>query len=242
MSKKELKTVLITGANSGIGFAAVKLFLKNGYKVFAQYNSNKNNLDIIKDINLILLQSDFRNLNETEKLFDNILKETTTIDVLVNNAGLYSPVENFDELNLNILNNVLNVNLKSPFILSKRFISLMKKYNRGRIINISSIGVKYGGSVLSMPYTLSKSALETMTISFAKEGAKYNILVNALRIGVTNTEIHKISKNKDMNSRINMIPLKRMAEPKEIAEYILFLSSEKSNFTTGSIITIAGGE
>ena len=137
---------------------------------------------------------------------------------------------------------MFNVNVKSPFLLSMRFVELMKDYKRGRIINISSIGVKYGGSVNSMPYTISKAALEAMTVSFAKEGAKYNILVNALRVGVTNTGIHDKSNNKNMNKRVEMIPLKRMAEPEEIAEYILFLSSEQCNFTTGSIITIAGGE
>ncbi len=237
-----MRTVLITGANSGIGFSSIKLFLNNGYKVFAHYNSNKNNLDIIEDKNLILFQANFMNLNETEELFNNILKITKTIDVLVNNAGLYSPVESFNDLGLEVFDDVLNVNLKSPFLLSQKFINLMKSYNRGRIINISSIGVKYGGSPTSMSYTISKSALETMTIAFAKEGAKYNILVNALRVGVTNTEIHNISKNKNMDNRIKMIPLQRIAEPEEIAEYILFLASPKSSFTTGSIITVAGGE
>jgi 3-oxoacyl-[acyl-carrier protein] reductase len=237
-----MKTVLITGSNSGIGFAAVQLFLKNKYKVFAHYNNNKDNLDKIKNDELILLKANLNNLIETEELFKQVLKETSSIDVLVNNAAIYASVNDFSKLNLELLDDALNVNVKSPFLLSMKFIELMKDYNRGRIINISSIGVKYGGSVNSMPYTLSKSALEAMTISFAKEGAKYNILVNALRVGVTNTDIHHKSESKNMNTRVDMIPLKRMAEPEEIAEYILFLSSEKSNFTTGSIITIAGGE
>ncbi len=237
-----MKTVLITGSNSGIGFATVKLFLQNGYKVFAHYNDNKNNLVTIDSNNLILKKANLLNLDESINLFESILKETKSIDVLVNNAGLYQPVDSFEKLNLDNLDNALNVNLKSPFILSKLFIDLMKTFNRGRIINISSIGVKYGGSVNSLAYTISKSALETMTISFAEEGAKYNILVNSLRVGVTNTDIHQFNKAKNMKSRINMIPLQRMAEPKEIAEYILFLSSDKSKFTTGSIITIAGGE
>jgi len=237
-----MKSVLVTGANSGIGFATVKLFLENGYKVFAHYNLNKKNLELIDNTNLLLFQADFKNILETEELFDSIIKETNKIDVLVNNAGLYISVNEFDNLDIEILNDTINVNLKSPFILSKKYIKLMKKYNEGRVINISSIGVKYGGSPNSMPYTLSKSALETMTKSFAKEGAKYNILVNALRVGVTDTDIHNSAKRKNMQNRINMIPLKRMAEPKEIAEYILFLASQRSNFTTGSIITIAGGE
>lgn len=237
-----MKTVLITGANSGIGFATVILFLKSGYRVFAHYHNNRNYLDKLQNDKLILLKSNLDNLLETDELFNNILKQTSTLDVLVNNAGVYDSVDDFTELTLELFDKALNVNLKSPFLLSKRYIELMKKHNKGRIINISSIGVKYGGSITSMPYTISKSALEMMTISFAKEGAKNNILVNALRVGVTDTEIHSNSKNKNMDQRIEMIPLKRMANPEEIAEYILFLSSEKSNFTTGSILTIAGGE
>jgi len=237
-----MKTALVTGANSGIGYSTVKLFLTNGYRVFAHFNSAPQELNSITDNNLILLKADFSKLNETEDLFNQVLMKTDTIDVLVNNAGLYHSVDDFSELDLEIFNKVMNVNLKSPFLLSKRFIELMKKFNRGRIINISSIGVKYGGSPNSMPYTVSKSALEAMTLSFSKEGAKYNILVNALRVGVTNTKIHNNSKGKNMKNRIEMIPLKRMAEASEIAEYILFLASEKSNFTTGSIITVAGGE
>jgi len=237
-----MKTALVTGANSGIGYVTVRIFLTNGYRVFAHYNSNQKELKFIENDNLFLLKADFSKLDETEELFNQVLMKTDRIDVLVNNAGLYHSVDDFSELNLEIFDKVLNVNLKSPFLLSKRFIELMKKFNRGKIINISSIGVKYGGSPNSMPYTISKSALETMTLSFSKEGAKYNILVNALRVGVTNTNIHNNSKGKSMKNRIEMIPLKRMAEANEIAEYILFLASEKSNFTTGSIITVAGGE
>ncbi|SFV75415.1 Predicted sugar dehydrogenase TM0325 [hydrothermal vent metagenome] len=237
-----MKNVLITGANSGIGFATVKLFLQNGYKVFAHYNKNKDNLLKINNKNLVIKKANLLNLDETKELFVSVQNEVEYIDVLINNAALYNPVDNFENLDIENLDEVCTVNVKSPFILSKLYITLMKKFDRGRIINISSIGVKYGGSVNSMAYTISKSALETMTLAFAKEGAKHNILVNALRVGVTNTKIHHLNKSKNMQERIKMIPLQRMAEPMEIAEYIFFLSSEKNSFTTGSIITISGGE
>lgn len=237
-----MKTVLITGANSGIGFSTVKLFLKKKYTVFAHYNVNKNNLNSINNKNLITIKADLTKIKEIKKLFDKTLAKTQTIDILVNNAAIYYSSEHLSEEYLNKFDETFNVNLKAPFLLSKMFIDVMKEYNKGKIINISSIGVKFGGSFTSMPYTLSKAALETMTLSFAKEGAKYNILVNALRIGVTDTNIHKNNKKKNIDERINMIPLKRMANPTEVSESILFLASSKSNFTTGSIITVAGGE
>lgn len=237
-----MKTALITGANGGIGIAMVKLFLESGYKVFAHYYRNKRHLDEITNKNLFVIQANLSVSIEADKLFDIVLSKTKLVNILINNAGIYNPVDNFINLNLNLLDEALNINLKTPFLLSKRFIDTMKEFKEGRIVNISSIGVKYGGSPTSMPYTISKAALESMTLSFAKEGAKYNILVNALRLGVVDTDIHDVGVLKDMNKRIDMIPLKRMAKPEEIAEYVLFLASEKSKFTTGSIMTIAGGE
>jgi NAD(P)-dependent dehydrogenase (short-subunit alcohol dehydrogenase family) len=238
----KVNNVLITGANSGIGLAITKAFLNLGYRVFAHYNSKKNELEKLKSNNIVLLQADLSNTNNTEKLFESILKECDTLDVLVNNAGLYKPANSFEEITLDVFEDTLNVNLKAPFTLSQKYIALMKNKKKGRIVNISSIGVKYGGHPATLPYTISKSALETMTVSLAKEGAKYNILINTLRVGVTDTDIHKQNRNKNMEARVNMIPLKRMANPEEIADYVIFLSSEHSNFITGSINTIAGGE
>ena len=236
------KSALITGANSGIGIELTKSFLELGYMVFAHYNTKKDKLVTIKNKNLILIQANLIYLNEIDKIIDTMLKYTDSIDVLINNAGLYKPVENFEQITIDIFEETLNVNLKAPFLLSQEYLKLMKNKNYGKIINISSIGVKYGGNPNTLPYTISKSALETMTITLAKEASKYNILVNAIRVGVTDTELHKSNINKDINERIKLIPLKRMASPIEIAEYILFLSSDKNKFITGSIQTIAGGE
>jgi len=237
-----MNTILVTGANSGIGLAVVNIFLKNGYIVLAHYNSSKEELEKIKNNNLFLFQANFNHIEEVEELFINVTKITNKIDILVNNAALYSVVKSFEDLEINSFDEILNINLKAPFLLSKNFIELMKNYKSGKIVNISSIGVKHGGSALSMFYTISKSALETMTTSIVKEASKYNILVNTIRVGVTNTKIHNRNTNKNMTKRINLIPLKRMAEPSEIAEYILFLSSGKNTFITGSTVTIAGGE
>ena len=118
----------------------------------------------------------------------------------------------------------------------------MKEEEYGRIVNISSIGVKYGGSPSSAIYTMSKSAIESITTSFAKAGAKHNILVNCIRIGVTNTKLHNLNPEKNMKKRTSMIPMQRIADPNEIAQSILFLISPESSFTTGSIFTVSGGE
>lgn len=234
-----MKTIFVTGANGGIGLALVHLFLSQNFHVIAHYHHSKNNLDDIKNRNLTLLQADLENPDEALKLITAAFEISTTIDILVNNAGTYMPTSSFEEQDLVILDKTLNVNLKSPFILSQCYITHMKSQKHGKIINISSIGVKYGGSVLAASYTISKAALEQMTLVMAKEAAKYNILINAIRVGVVNTSFHQ---EKDLIHRTNMIPLKRVASPEEIAQYIYFVSSDSNNFMTGSIMTVAGGE
>lgn len=237
-----MKTVLITGSNSGIGFYTTKLFLEKGFKVFAHYHYKNDKLKDIKDKNLVLIKADLNRTSNANKLMEKIFRKTQKLDILINNAGLYEAVESFEELSIEHLERALNVNLKSPYILSKLYIDMMKKYSKGNIVNISSIGVKFNGSINSLPYTISKAALEKMTLAMSKEASKFNIMINALRIGVTNTDIHSKASNKNLDKRIDLIPLKRMAEPNEIAKYIYFISTEENTYMTGSIITIAGGE
>ena len=134
------------------------------------------------------------------------------------------------------------MNVKAPWLLSRAAIDIMSKQGYGRIVNISSVGVKFDGSIATMHYSASKGALETLTMSFAKAGAPHNVLVNAVRAGVTDTEFHAKLNRPDLSKRINLVPLKRLAEPKEIAEAVLFLAGNQSSYVTGTILTVAGGE
>ena len=236
------RSVLISGANSGIGFASVQLFLENGYFVFGHYHRSKVNLEGIECDTLMPVQGDHSDPNEVKKIFNKCINERRNIDILINNAGTFSFSNDVADISEEDFDRVIHVNLKAPFLLSQLVFEKMRERKWGRIVNISSIGLKYGGGAGSMPYTISKSGLEAMTMAFAKAGAPHNILVNAIRVGVTDTAFHDLNPNKDMKKRIGVIPLKRMATPEEIAETIFFLTSEKSSFTTGSIITVAGGE
>ena len=100
---------------------------------------------------------------------------------------------------------------------------------------------KYGGSSYSMHYGCSKLAIEGVTKTLAKEGAEYNVFVNTVRAGVIDTEFHK-KFPKDMKKRIEIIPLKKMGSPHDIADMVYYLGSDKNNYITNETITIAGGE
>lgn len=236
------KSVLITGANSGIGLALVDAYLRQGIFVFAHYHRSKDNLRSIECGSLMTVQGDLAEPDAICSVFQACTQTGKDVDILINNAGTFSYAESIESITRKDFNRVIRVNLEAPFLLSQLAFKGMKNKNWGRIINISSIGVKYGGGPGSIPYTVSKSGLETMTMAFAKAGAPHNILVNAVRAGVVDTGFHDLNHNKDMKKRIDMIPLKRMASPREIAETVFFLTSEKSAFTTGTVITVSGGE
>ena len=112
----------------------------------------------------------------------------------------------------------------------------------GRILNCSSIGVKFGGGKNSYNYSLAKHCLEFIPNSY-KSWAKKNVFINNLRIGVTDTKIHKKMKNNlNMKERLKFIPINRMARPKEMAVYITNLTTDNNSYMTGQTLTASGGE
>ena len=134
------------------------------------------------------------------------------------------------------------LNTRTPFFLAQNAFKHMKENGGGKIINISSISVKYGGSSQTLHYGAAKSALETITLGLSKAGAKHNILVNTVRGGYIDTPMHQKMGRKNSKERIEMIPLKRAGKPEDIARIVLFLASEAGDFITGETFTVAGGD
>jgi len=238
MFNNKLKTVLITGSTGGIGKEIVIVFAKNKWNLLCHYNSDgekKIQLEkYLKDnkCNYHFLKSDFSDQNS----FTNFSKQISEfqIDSLINNAGTYTKKLD-DSLDLFL------INFFAPMALSSIIFSKMKIKNFGRIVNISSIAAKYGSPINSMSYGCSKRALEGITKSLSREGAKYNILVNTVRPGFTNTEFHK-KFPKDIKKRISMIPIQKIIEPEDIANVVYHIGSDENNFITNETITISGGE
>ncbi len=237
------KNVLILGASSDIGIEVIKFFVKKKYFITAHCNSNNKSLNqICKNYRKIkIIKKDFLELNDIE--LDKICKQKFNLQysIFINLVG-YMEKKTYLKSDLKSLIKSIKINSLIPALILKNVLKKMVKGNYGRILNCSSIGVKFGGGVNSFNYSFSKHASEFIPSIF-KKLAKKNIIYNNLRIGFTNTKIHKnIKNNIELKKRISLIPLKRAAEKKEIAEYIYFLVSQKNSYMTNQIISVSGGE
>lgn len=161
-------------------------------------------------------------------------------DAVVNAAALLESIPFMNVTPQDILR-ALTVNFLPGITLMQCLIPAMRARNFGRFVHLSSIGVKFRGGSSSYCYALSKHALEFLPSDY-KVWARDNVFVNALRIGVTDTRIHRRDPTKDMKKRIDQIPAGRMATAKEMAQLIYYYGSDDNSFTTGEVIAAAGGE
>ena len=242
--KNKTKSVLILGGSSDIGIEVVKNFLQLKWKVTAHFLKNKKKLEVLRknSKNLKIIKFNFSNYNtfNIEKLIAK--KFCSKHDSIINLIG-YVDNKGFENTNLSSILKSLTVNALLPILIEKMLVKRMLSRKWGRILNCSSIGVKFGGGTDSYNYSLSKHCLEFIPINY-KKWAKRNVFINNLRIGVTNTKIHKKMKRKKLKieKRLKLIPINRMAEPKEIATYIMDLTTEKNTYITGQTLAISGGE
>ena len=192
--------------------------------------------------NLNIIKFNFANYSNTniEKLM--VKKFNEKYDSIINLIG-YVDNKGFENTNLNSILKSLTVNALIPILIEKMLVKRMLLQKWGRILNCSSIGVKFGGGTNSYNYSLSKHCLEFIPSSY-KNWAKKNVFINNLRIGVTNTKIHNKMKRKlkMMKKRVELIPIKRMAEPNEISAYIVSLTTDNNSYMTGQTVTVSGGE
>ena len=239
------KNIIVTGATRGIGREIALTLAKNGANLAINYrnlNSDLENLlNEIKSfgVDALAVKCDVSVLEEVNSFIEKVKSHYTTIDVLVNNAGitkdgliLRMKEEDFDD--------VLDVNLKGTFNTTKSVSSIMVKQKYGKIINISSV-VGIAGNSGQCNYAASKAGVIGFSKSVARELSSRNINVNVVAPGYIDTDMTKNLPDKVKEEIIKSIPMKRIGSPKEVANLVLFLSSNLSDYITGQVINVDGG-
>ena len=238
------EVAFVTGAGQGIGKEIALTLAREGAKVIVSDISDKI-YEVVKEIENIGNQAlavkvDVSNLKEVEKMVKEILDKFGKVDILVNNAGIY-PFKPLIEMEEKDWDKVLNVNLKGTFNCTKAVLPSMIKRKVGNIINISSIAGSVIGYLNLVHYSASKAGILGFTRSAAIELAQYGIRVNAIAPGAIETPGTKVLGEETLKQFVQMIPLKRMGQPSDIAKLVVFLASEDSKYITGQCIVIDGG-
>jgi 3-oxoacyl-[acyl-carrier protein] reductase len=237
------QTVIVTGASRGIGKATAKLFLERGAKVFGTGTSSDADQALLKEMGDVgefeYLQADFSSSKGIDDFIKKI-KAIPRIDVCINNAGI-NLLHEIESIPDSDYDEVISVNLNAPVKISRYLAEKMKAQKYGRIVNVASIW-----SAITRPkrgiYTISKNALVGLTQTMAIELAPHNVIINAISPGFTMTELtENTNTQEELDNISNSIPAKRLANPEEMANVILFLSSKENSYLTGQNIIVDGG-
>ena len=239
------RNAIVTGGTRGIGKEIARTLAKNGANIAINYRKYNEEVEgLIEElkglgIKALAVKCDVRNGEEVNNFIKEVKEHFGSIDILVNNAGVTK-----DGLLLrmseNDFNDVIDVNLKGTFNMTKAVSPIMVKQRFGKIINISSV-VGIAGNAGQCNYAASKAGVIGFSKSVARELASRNINVNVIAPGYINTEMTSILPDKVKEEVIKTIPMKKIGEPKEIANLALFLSSDLSNYITGQVINVDGG-
>ena len=242
------KTILITGAAKGIGAAIAKEFASlNTYNICINYNtSEKEAIELKKEleekysVNVEIYKADISNREEVDSMVDKILSKFSSIDVLVNNAGICE-YKLFTDITLDDMNKMINTSIIGNFNVTQ---SVLKKYmineKQGNIINISSIWGMVGSSC-EVNYSTSKAAIIGMSKALAKELSLSNIRVNVVAPGVIYTDMMKGFTDEELEMIKEDIPMNRIGETKDVAGVVKFLASDDAKYITGQVISPNGG-
>ena len=229
-----MKKILILGGNSDIGIALIDKLIKiKNYELHVHYNKKFPKKKYTSNIKLIKKNLFNTNIKKLCNSFDN------DYDIIINLVG-YVSNQSFSNFNIKETQKTILINSLIPLMIIKNSIQSMSKKKYGRIINTSSVGVKFGGGTNTFSYSISKHLNEFIPSEIRQLYSK-NILYNTLRIGVTDTKFHNKIKSKSLKDRIKLIPIRKMATVKDIADYIFYLIFN-NNFITNEVISITGGE
>ena len=239
------KVALVTGASRGIGRAIALLMAKQGADVVVNYSgsegADQETVDAILAMGrkAIKIKANVGNAEEVAAMVEEAHSTFGRIDILVNNAGITR-----DGLLMRMKDSdwddVININLKGVYLMTKAVSKIMMKQRSGKIVNMTSV-VGVTGNAGQANYSASKAGVIGFTKTCAKELASRGITVNAIAPGFIHTDMTDVLSDKVKEAMVHTIPLGRMAEPDEVAAVAVFLASDMSSYITGQVINVDGG-
>ena len=235
------KNIIVTGATGGIGNSIVKKLYQEGANVLASGTKTEKLEELKKNYkNIKILKFDISQNEKIEEFIENATSQLNgTLDCVINNAGITQ--DNLAiRMSISEWKNVIDINLTSTFLICKNAIKKMLKNKSGKIINITSV-VGHTGNLGQVNYTASKAGIIAMSKSLAIEYAKKNINVNCISPGFIKTSMTNKLDDKFKEAIISKIPSARLGEPDDIADAVVFLCSNQSNYINGETLHINGG-
>jgi NAD(P)-dependent dehydrogenase (short-subunit alcohol dehydrogenase family) len=244
----EGRVVVVTGAAKGIGAVTAEAFGREGARV-AALDLDGAGVDAVaagltaRGADALALKTDATSASAVRAAFDAVLARWSRIDVLVNNAGGFAVMRTLEETDEAEWDAILRSNLTSAFLVSKAVVPVMKRQRTGRIVNLASVVARGGAVRVPAHYAAAKAGVVALTRMLALEVAEHGITVNAVAPGTTATDRVLAARTPEDTARVAAaIPLRRLGQPAEIAETILFLASDAASFVTGAVLDVNGGQ
>jgi NAD(P)-dependent dehydrogenase (short-subunit alcohol dehydrogenase family) len=246
-----MSTLVVTGGSRGIGAAICREAAVAGWDVVVNYLSDSaaaaKVVARIEDAGgrALAVQADVSVEIDVVRLFDTAARWRGAVTGLVNNAAISGGFARVDEVSAETLNHVMGINVVGPFLCSREALKLMSTKHGasgGAIVNISSRAAVLGSAGEWVHYAASKAALSTLTVGLANEVATENVRVNAVAVGLVDTEMHASAGDPGRPDRMRpTVPMQRSGTPEEVAAAVLWLLSDAASYTTGTVLAVSGG-
>ncbi|MEI0524769.1 3-oxoacyl-[acyl-carrier-protein] reductase [Brachyspira murdochii] len=239
------KTAIVTGSSRGIGKKIAEALAKEGANIVVTATNLDKASQVAEElkssynIETLALEHDAKSSESCKEVIAKTIEKFNSIDILVNNAGITKDMLVI-QMDDSAWNDVISTNLSGAFYMSREAAKTMLRARKGKIINISSVIGKMGNAG-QVNYAAAKAGIIGITKSMAKEFAPRNICVNAIAPGFIQTDMTDVLPEDTVKGIMSITPLKRLGTPEDVANLVLFLSSDMSSYITGEVIAVDGG-